>query len=1186
MAQNPSAVLVAPPEVCANEEFEILNNSVNSARYVWDFCMDDFLTTPLAEDLLTVTEANLPTSFKVVYDSSRWYGFLSSRDNSKLFRLDFGENLQNTPNVVDLGNLGGVLKGPKDISFLKENGIWYGILINVTNSRLVKLKFNGGLETIPIATDLGNLNALSTPRGLDVAYDGDSLVAIISNYGSSNYTLVNFGSSVNNVLGSEDIKTFGSGSSVLQPMAITLLKNADKWYAISASYGNNKIFKITFLGSLFSSVPTITEVATVSRPLTPFLLQEGNHTVGFISSVSGDLHRLNFKDNLDNAPEILNLGKLGVLSQIHGFYLIKQTPNWYGFAINYNTNKMFRISFPDDCTLPNSYLELTKSTEVSVKFSEAGQHPINLTAFDIYGNKDDVTQFITVTEDQAPLIDFQISSQCIGSISTLNSAADQPLTSTTWTINNETRTGETVTYNFPAPGTYPVTLEVESANGCGNRLTKEITIYEPPVPNFTAPAGQICTNGAVNFTNTTDAKGADSLITYQWFVDNELVSEEVNPAITFAEGGAKTVRLEAGIPGCTETTEQTLTVLPGPTVGFTVAQICQADLITFENVTTGESITGYTWDFGDGGSFASATPENPTYVYQEAGTYTVALTAANTLGCQNVYQQEVTVFEQPQVGFLSEVACVGTPTQFTDTTSAGTNANVITWQWDFGDGLGTDNVRNPTYAYPQPGTYQVKLITQTTAGCTDSAFQTVTVESPVATGFTATQQCPIDNSPYTLLLTDTSVVAQDDEITRWFWTVNGENFVSSEVAYAFPAPGRYEVSLTAFATSGCNATVTQTVQVDSLPELTFTYAEGCTGEPLAFQSQVVANSWDIASYAWEFGGVGTAFTANPEFTFPEPGTYQVTLTVQTANDCSFTVTQSVVVAVAPVAAFTASPTFGGAPLEVTFENTSTDATHYAWGFAGPAGPGLDGPGLGTSEEKNPVFTFTETGTYTVTLTATNAQGCTATTQQTVEVVPPVQDLRLEAISLSESPIGGARQLLLTLSNRGTLVASGITVTITLDEAVTIQEQLTQPVLPGETLVYPTRFQLPVAQRNQRNPLRYLCVSLVANDANFVEEQPENNRDCISLNQQLNVEPPFPNPASEQLQVSVILPEADAVSLRLMNQEGKVLRQHRQEATVAGLNTFLLNVKGLPVGAYLLQITYQGEHRQFRVGVGP
>ena len=1180
-AQTSKADFNLPEEVCTDENIAVQNNSIDASTYLWDFCIGDLTANPVASGInnsdQVVDGAN---NITVVESNGDFFGFVASRYNGKLIRMDFGDNLDNTPQLVDLGNIGNLLLEPIAVELVKENGIWYGFLIDFQTFKLFKLNFGNSLKNIPLI-NVVEQNVLNKPVAISVIKESNELILKIANFGNGNMTSFNFGSSLTNtpVLLDYNITSRPIGG-------ISFIKENGIWYGLATEFKDRlgRVLKLKYNNGL-NNEPVIEAISSGGVVSNNFLsgvslAKEGGIVYGFIQTwQSSELYRLSFTNGLDQAPAASeNLGNLGVLNNVWGIKTIKKESTWRLFTVK-TTGQVLRISFPDEC---NASYAVSDSVEPKqVFFNQSGNYAIDLTTYDEFGNRDDTTQFITVTEDQAPLIDFQPSSQCFGNISTITSTTNQPLTSATWTINNETRTGETITYDFPTPGTYPVTLEVESANGCGNRLTKEITIYEPPVPNFTTPAGQVCTNGVVNFTNTTNTQGADSLITYQWFVNDSLVSEAANPAITFAEGGAHTVRLEAGIPGCTETTEQTINVLQGPTVRFNVAQICQGEPIAFENLTTGEGITGYAWDFGDGGSFSSVAPESPTYAFAEAGTYSVALTVSNALGCQNVYRQEVTVFEQPSVGFLSDVACVGTPTQFTDTTTAGTNANVIAWQWDFGDGLGTAAVRNPTYAYPQAGTYQVKLIAQTTAGCTDSAFQTVTVESPVAAGFTSTPQCTEDSAPYTLRLTDTSVVAAGDAIDRWFWTVNGENFVSSEVTYAFPAPGTYAVSLTAFAASGCNATVTQAVRVDSLPQLSFATPEGCTGEPLAFRSEVVAFGQEITGYAWNVAGpdgpgVGSAFEVNPTFTFAEPGTYAVTLTVTTADECTFTTTQSVTVAATPMAAFTASPNRGGAPLEVTFENTTTDATQYAWDFSG----------LGTSTEENPTFTFTEVGPYVVTLTATNGAGCTSTTQQTVEVVVPVQDLRLDEVIVSDNTTGDAQQILVSVSNQGSLVASGITVTVNLDEAVTVQEPLTQPVLPGETIVYPLRFQLPIKPSNLRNPLRYLCVSLEANETSFAEENPDNNRQCLSLNQQLNVEAPFPNPARDQLRILVILPTSDAVALRLMSQEGKVLQAYRQEAAPAGLNTFLLNVKGMPVGAYLLQVTYQGKQRQFRVAVGP
>ncbi len=81
---------------------------------------------------------------------------------------------------------------------------------------------------------------------------------------------------------------------------------------------------------------------------------------------------------------------------------------------------------------------------------------------------------------------------------------------------------------------------------------------------------------------------------------------------------------------------------------------------------------------------------------------------------------------------------------------------------------------------------------------------------------------------------------------------------------------------------------------------------------------------------------------------------------------------------APTASFTATPTTGTAPLNVSFTDTSSGTpTSWAWTFG-------DG---GTSTAQSPSHTYTSTGTFTATLTATNGQGSTSTTR-TITVNQP------------------------------------------------------------------------------------------------------------------------------------------------------------------------------------------------------
>jgi len=109
--------------------------------------------------------------------------------------------------------------------------------------------------------------------------------------------------------------------------------------------------------------------------------------------------------------------------------------------------------------------------------------------------------------------------------------------------------------------------------------------------------------------------------------------------------------------------------------------------------------------------------------------------------------------------------------------------------------------------------------------------------------------------------------------------------------------------------------------------------------------------------------------------------YDVTLTVTSNQNCSTTLTRSDFITVNPnpVAEFAANPVWTQiiSP-EVTFTDLSSGApVSWDWHF------GLD---YGSSEQ-NPVFSFPDTGTYTVTLVITNQFGCTDRVQHTVVIAP-------------------------------------------------------------------------------------------------------------------------------------------------------------------------------------------------------
>jgi PGF-pre-PGF domain-containing protein len=97
----------------------------------------------------------------------------------------------------------------------------------------------------------------------------------------------------------------------------------------------------------------------------------------------------------------------------------------------------------------------------------------------------------------------------------------------------------------------------------------------------------------------------------------------------------------------------------------------------------------------------------------------------------------------------------------------------------------------------------------------------------------------------------------------------------------------------------------------------------------------------------------------------------------------------------PVASFAAAPNSGNVPLNVSFTDSSTDATSWFWKFG-------DG---NTSNERNPTHNYSEAGNYTVVLTVNNGNHSNSTTLNIIvqqdkdqENILPVADFNTNTTS--------------------------------------------------------------------------------------------------------------------------------------------------------------------------------------------
>lgn len=147
----------------------------------------------------------------------------------------------------------------------------------------------------------------------------------------------------------------------------------------------------------------------------------------------------------------------------------------------------------------------------------------------------------------------------------------------------------------------------------------------------------------------------------------------------------------------------------------------------------------------------------------------------------------------------------------------------------------------------------------------------------------------------------------------------------------------------------------------------------CVGNPTSFTDLSTIVSGTIDAYEYQFGNGSVSNLKNLNYVYPNTGNFDVTLTVTSNMGCTDDTTLSITVFDKPSADFTFNNNCVGVASE--FTNTSTGATSYNWNF---------GEG-GTSTDTDPTYTYAQAGTYTVSLIAENADGCTDTVEQNINV---------------------------------------------------------------------------------------------------------------------------------------------------------------------------------------------------------
>jgi gliding motility-associated-like protein len=431
----------------------------------------------------------------------------------------------------------------------------------------------------------------------------------------------------------------------------------------------------------------------------------------------------------------------------------------------------------------------------------------------------------------------------------------------------------------------------------------------------------------------------------------------------------------------------------GPTANFTASPLtsCVGQTVTFTNTSTAGTapINSWAWDFGDGNS---ASAQNTTHIYTNAGTFTVILvvTDTNSLADPEVKTAYITVYPNPVAQFAATANSCTLPVTATyvNQSSLGTN---YSYAWNFGNGQ-SSNLQNPSsITYTTVNTYTASLnVTNTTTGCQSTFSNTITISDFAADFVMVDSVC----AGGTVTMDDISTVG----VNSWNWTSGaGQSSTNANPTFSYNTAGTYTVTLSSQNTLiGCSATKTKQLVVVPKPVVAFVSnkTHGC----LPFNATFSTSTSGCSSYEWTFGD-GTTYSGPtpPVHTYATKDTFSVSLTCVGVFGCTATTTRTDYIFTDILDAnFIANLNLGCSPITTNYYNISwhdyqtyDPIVSWVWTFD-------DGSTYNGATPPSDVYT---TGLYDLSLTVTTQDGCTDTESK----INYIQVGEIDSIDFSSTP---------------------------------------------------------------------------------------------------------------------------------------------------------------------------------------
>ena len=1118
--------------------------------------------------------------FDVAYDcnNNSYIGFGTSFAYGTIFKFNFGSSLLNTPTVSTV--VTGVY-GAQGLQLIKENGAWHLLMVSNNNS-FYNYSLGSDLNNSPTLLYSNTLNGvLSDPKNIQLFKDGNNWTGLISSTSSFNIIRINFpfANQVNNQF-----------STAASPASISFNPNSLGYQRIELreDYGNGNIS--VYLDSVFVDIAPpkalfSTSNLCINDSIRFFDNSEicfGNITSwswtfgdGFTSNDQNPKHKYNISATFVVTLSITdNLNQTSIFSKNIS---IREKPS-ADFTFTNNSCSGSPVLFTDASISGDGIINAwewdvnnynSSNNNISTTFSTPGLYPINLVVTTEYGCVDSITKQITI--EPTPIADFSASNTCINEVASFTNLTDSNTISNvnyTWSIGSFLNTSNpNPTYQFPSTdGIYGIVLIANSTNGCADTIIKSVLIGNRPNPDFTLSSDTVCQNSIFTINDNSTPGQFNTISARQWNMGNGItINDSLNFEYAYSSPGNYQIQLTVLSPtNCDSTITKDIVVVASPNANYSVSDACLGIANQFSDLSTsptGTFINSWQLNFGDNSQ--TSNPNN-THIYSNDGSYTTTLIVTSNIGCSDTASVTATVHPLPNANFISGKACTNKAINFTDSTTI-PSGTINNWSWNFGNGLGTSNIQNPSFIFQNNFAYPVQLISISNFGCADTITKYIVVEKTPEITIISSDNCEgiFSQLNYSLISSASTNLA-----FLWNFGDSTSSFQPSP-SHLYGNVGTYNITLEVTdLTNGCAVTKNSTLTINPNPVADFNFSDGCIGKEISLIQDCNIASGTISNFNWNINNSQTLNGNSVSYISSQAGILNTTLIATSNFGCKDSIAKTVTVYPNPNVAFTGDLIYGAPPLTINFDNTSS-LGNYLWNF---------GDGSSTSSLSNPSHVYFDTGSYQVKLYVVSPYGCIDSAQTTINIFQPIVDIGVVNNGINKS---GSKWLMKALfKNNGNLTINELDVKLNLQGKSVLYEHISSlNLLPGNSIEYEFKSSFDASDYYPS----YFCVDVTAVD-NSADYNSQNNSYCSTLKKDFECYNLYPNPATDYISFGITIPEDDNIDITLYDENGKLCLQTSSNFYKQGYSTVNLNLNQpnqLPAGIYLINVKYKEEFRTLK-----